>query len=59
MLESTAEEEGRERFGLVSKCSGSAGGEGSMWVATWSCAVWAADTQGEGGATCLGVGPRL
>lgn len=57
MLESTAEEEGREGFGLVSKCSGSADGEGRL--ATWSCLVWAAGTQEEGGATCLGVGPRL
>lgn len=59
MWESTADEESRERFELPSKCSASDGGEGSMWVSIWSCAVWAADTEEEGGATCVGAGPRL
>lgn len=56
--ESTADEESRERFELLSKCSGSGDGEGSRWVSIWSCAVWAADTREEGGATCVGAGPR-
>lgn len=30
-----------------------------MWVSIWSSAVWAADTQVGGGATCVGAGPRL
>lgn len=59
MWESTADEESRGRFELLSKGSGSDDGEGSMWVSTWSCAVWAAGTQEEGGATCVGAGPRL
>lgn len=59
MWESTADEESREGFELLSKCSGSGDGEGSMWGSIWSCGVWAADTQEEGGATCVGAGPRL
>lgn len=59
MWESTADEEGRERSELLSKCSGCDDGEGSTWVSIWSCAVWAADTQEEGGATCVGAGTRL
>lgn len=59
MRESRADEGSRGRFELLSKGSGSDDGEGSMRVSTWSCAVWAADTRAEAGATCVGAGPRL
>lgn len=59
MWESPADEESRERLELLSKCSGCGDGEGSMWGSIWSCAAWAADTREEGGATCVGAGPRL
>lgn len=59
MWESAADEGRSGRFELLSKCSGSDDGEGSMWVSIWGCAVWTAHTQEEGGATCVGAGPRL
>lgn len=43
----------------MSTSSGSDDGEDSMWASVWICAVWAAGTHEEGGAMCVGAGPRL